>query len=138
MKKLLSLVCMLTMAFSLAACGAQGETQTSAPSSELSTSQTSAAPESEPAENTQQPSETESSEAAETAEPEDTGTTVLVAYFSVTGNTKALAEYAADALKADLSRRSLTRTLIWTMAIRRAELLWKWTIQMPARKFPVL
>ena len=102
MKKLLSSVCMLTMAFSLAACGAQGETQTSAPSSELSTSQTSAAPESEPAENTQQPSETESSEAAETAEPEDTGTTVLVAYFSVTGNTKALAEYAADALKADL------------------------------------
>ncbi len=107
MKKLLSFVCMLTMVFALTACGAQEGAQTSAPSSEPSSSQTTTASESEPAETTPQPTETESSEEtenaeSENAEQEDTGSHVLVAYFSATGNTKALAEYAADALDADL------------------------------------
>ncbi len=36
------------------------------------------------------------------AQPEDAGKKVLVAYFSATGTTKALTEYAADAVNGDL------------------------------------
>lgn len=102
MKKLLSFICMLTMVFSLAACGTQEGAQTSAPSTETSSSQAATTPESETDENAQQSSEAETSNEPEKVEPEDTGTDVLVVYFSATGTTKALAEYAADAMGADL------------------------------------
>ena len=41
-------------------------------------------------------------ETMEPADMEEETSKVLVAYFSATGTTKALAEYAADALGADL------------------------------------
>ncbi len=48
------------------------------------------------------PSNTNSDEQPAEPQPEDTGKNVLVAYFSATGTTKALAEYAADAVNGDL------------------------------------
>lgn len=101
-QKTLTLLCMLTMVFTLTACGAREAAQTSAPSTEPSASQASAAQDSDPAGSALQPSEEESVNETENTEPEDTGARILVAYFSATGNTKALAEYAADAMGADL------------------------------------
>lgn len=48
------------------------------------------------------PSNTNSDEQPAEPQPEDAGKKVLVAYFSATGTTKALAEYAADAVNGDL------------------------------------
>lgn len=48
------------------------------------------------------PSDTSSDKQSSEPQPSDTGKKVLVAYFSATGTTKALAEYAADAVKGDL------------------------------------
>lgn len=48
------------------------------------------------------PSNTSSGERPAEPQPVDTGKKVLVAYFSATGTTKALAEYAADAVNGDL------------------------------------
>ncbi len=48
------------------------------------------------------PSDTGSDEQSSEPQPEDNGKKVLVAYFSATGTTKALAEYAADAVNGDL------------------------------------
>ena len=85
MKKLLSTVGIISMIFLLSACGSQrtADDQTgSASASQSSSAQNSAA--------IQQP---------ETKEDE---TNILVAYFSATVNTKALAEFAADAVHADI------------------------------------
>ncbi len=48
------------------------------------------------------PSDTGSDKQSSEPQPEDNGKKVLVAYFSATGTTKALAEYAADAVNGDL------------------------------------
>ncbi len=48
------------------------------------------------------PLNTSPAEQSTEPQPEDTGKKVLVAYFSATGTTKALAEYAADAVNGDL------------------------------------
>ncbi len=48
------------------------------------------------------PSNTNSDEQPVEPQPADTGKKMLVAYFSATGTTKALAEYAADAVNGDL------------------------------------
>ncbi|HIY38162.1 MAG TPA: flavodoxin [Candidatus Agathobaculum merdigallinarum] len=84
LKRLCGLLMAATMLFGLAACG--------------QTSQT--------AEQPQEPAETDqTAEAASTDETEPTDTaaggSVLVAYFSATGNTEAAAGYIADALGAD-------------------------------------
>ena len=84
LKRLSSLLLTCVMLFGLAACG--------------QTSQTTEEP--------QEPAETDqTAEAAPTdeTEPTDTGAdgSVLVAYFSATGNTEAAAGYIADALGAD-------------------------------------
>ena len=84
LKRLSSLLLACVMLFGLAACG--------------QTSQTTEEP--------QEPAETDqTAEAAPTdeTEPTDTGAdgSVLVAYFSATGNTEAAAGYIADALGAD-------------------------------------
>lgn len=92
MKKFLSLLLALTMAFSLAACGAgtASNPQEGQPGSAPSVSQppTSAEPE-EPPDSAQEPGE------------EDTPST-LVAYFSATGNTEGIAQHLQAILDAGL------------------------------------
>lgn len=89
------------MVFTLTACGTKEAEQNTKPSTEPS-SQTTPAQESGPAESAKQSSEEGTSNGSENKEPEHTGTNILVAYFSATGNTKALAEYAADAIGGDV------------------------------------
>lgn len=86
MKRILSMVCICSLLFALTACGSQSNGTDSADSTaEPSVLQTDEAQDEEQAD----------------AEPESNAK-ILVAYFSATGTTKALAEYAADAMAADL------------------------------------
>lgn len=110
MKKILSFLCMFTMAFTLAACGSRsGSRDTSGvepPASQPVHSQGAGQTEGpgQPSkESGGKPGDTEQGkdEAADTeGEVEDSH--ILVAYFSATGTTKALAEYAVDAMGADI------------------------------------
>ena len=84
-KRLSSLLLACVMLFSLAACGQAAPSTEDEAQAPVETSQ--------PTENT--PTE-ETAPADETA-----GGSVLVAYFSATGNTEAAADYIADALGAD-------------------------------------
>ncbi len=113
MKKLLSFLCIFTMVFSLTACGGQSGAGNGS-EEEPPASQTVHSQEPEQTESHGQPFEENSKgqaeqENKETADTEavDTpkeaeGSHVLVVYFSATGTTKALAEYAADAMGADI------------------------------------
>lgn len=86
MKRILSMVCICSLLFALTACGSQSNGTDSADSTaEPSVLQTDKAQDEEQA----------------GTEPESNAK-ILVAYFSATGTTKALAEYAADAMAADL------------------------------------
>ena len=93
MKKLFSLLLAMTMAVSLAACGAgtASDPQESQPGSTPSVSEPPASTEPEPT-----PAPTE-----ETPSEEATPST-LVAYFSATGNTEGVAEHLQAILDADL------------------------------------
>ena len=84
MKKLLSLLLAAAMVLTLAACGTAnaGNDAADEPKNDVTTDTVNPAP------------------AEET--PESTGGKVLVAYFSATGHTKAIAEYLQAALDADL------------------------------------
>ena len=99
MKKFLSLLLALTMAVSLAACGAgtASDPQESQPGSAPSVSQPPASAEPEP---TPDPTEETPHSAQEPGE-EDTPST-LVAYFSATGNTEGIAQHLQAILDADL------------------------------------
>lgn len=90
MKKLLSLLLALTMAVSLAACGAgsDGDPQGSQPGSSVSEPPASAKPEPTPGP-TQEPDEGDTS-------------STLVVYFSATGNTQGIAQHLQAILDADL------------------------------------
>lgn len=89
------------MLFALTACGSQSNGTDSADSTaEPSVLQTDEAQDEEQADSSVPPSEEEEDEQAD-AEPESNAK-ILVAYFSATGTTKTLAEYAADAMAADL------------------------------------
>lgn len=107
MKKMTALLLVLLLLCSLTACSGENASSSSAPS--LSTNDSSSELVSEPAATsgptpTPEPTPTAAPAAEEPvseAEP-DTGTKVLVAYFSATGNTRPLAEYMADGLGADL------------------------------------
>lgn len=115
MKKLLSFLCIFTMLFSLTACGGQSGTGdasvTEAPASQPVHSQEPEQTESSGQQSEENNGKTPEAE-QENAEMADTetasgpqeadGSHVLVAYFSATGTTKALAEYAADAMGADI------------------------------------
>ena len=80
------MACICSLLFALTACGSQSNGTDSADSTaEPSVLQTDEAQDEEQAD----------------AEPESNAK-ILVAYFSATGTTKALAEYAADAMAADL------------------------------------
>jgi len=115
-QKIISVVCMLAVLFCMTACGSssdgqgedrQPETPVTESSSQKETYETADTESQEQEKNAGAGSE-ESPDGG-VAEPADTENEisgedqkVLVAYFSATGNTKALAEYAADALGADL------------------------------------
>ena len=98
MKKLFSMLLAMTMAVSLAACGAgtAGDPQESQPSAP-SVSGPPASAEPEP---TPDPSE-ETPNSAQEAGEEDAPST-LVAYFSATGNTEGIAQHLQAILGADL------------------------------------
>lgn len=96
MKKVIGIILLLIMGLSVTACSQVSGAGTS------STGQTQNESESEPLEETQQttaPSEIDASE-SEQEVPEVSN--VLVAYFSCTGTTETMAEYAAETLAADL------------------------------------
>ena len=99
MKKWFSLLLALTMAFSLAACGAgtANDSQESPPGSAPTASEPSASAEPEPMPG---PPEETSGSAREPGE-EDAPST-LVAYFSATGNTEGIAQHLQAVLGADL------------------------------------
>ena len=99
MKRAFSLLLSLLMAFSLTACGGNGNSSSSQASS--------SAPESSAAESSASESSSEapsSSEVSSEASAEDTnsGSSVLVVYYSATGNTAQAAQYIADSTGGDL------------------------------------
>ena len=109
MKRAFSLLLSLLMAFSLTACGGNGNSSSSQASSSApessavestsSASEPSSSPESEAS--SEAPS---SSEVSSEASVEDTnsGSSVLVVYYSATGNTAQAAQYIADTTGGDL------------------------------------
>ncbi len=103
----IGIVCMMAMLVCLTACGSSGgsqETDGKPDTPETTVSQqeeTDASPDTGAAE----PAGEQDASVAEPADAEETGeenSKVLVAYFSATGTTRTLAEYAADAMGADL------------------------------------
>lgn len=109
-RKMIGIVCMMAMLVCLTACGSSngsqvtgGKTDTSdAP--EMTVSQQAETDESldTGAEKPTGEQDTPVEEPADTEETGEENSKVLVAYFSATGTTKTLAEYAADAMGADL------------------------------------
>lgn len=112
MKKFTAFLLTVFIALSLAACGGNGSSSEGTSSAPERISEKVSMPETgetdtESAETTEDVQTVQKTE--ENAEETDTGndtaksgTKILVAYFSATGTTKALAEYAADVLGADL------------------------------------
>ena len=99
MKRTLSLLMSLVMALSLTACGGNENSSSSQASS--------SAPESSAEESSASESSSEapsSSEVSSQAQAEDTGSgsSVLVVYYSATGNTAQVAQYIADSTGGDL------------------------------------
>jgi len=112
-RKMLVIVCVLAMLLCLAACASSQESQETG--GKPDTSDTPETTVSQPEETDKsldtgaaEPTMEQEAPAAEPTEPADTegseeeNSKVLVAYFSATGTTKTLAEYAADAMGADL------------------------------------
>lgn len=99
MKRTLSLLMSLVMALSLTACGRNGNSSSSQASS--ATPESSASDSSASEASSQAPS---SSEVSSEAQAEDTGSgnSVLVVYYSATGNTAQVAQYIADSTGGDL------------------------------------
>lgn len=104
MKKIISVLLMITLCLSLAACGSESKSQNGEPTTavsgeenkeEATTIETATTAESET-------TETGSESDESTATTETTGSKTLVAYFSATGNTKSIAEGIADGLFADI------------------------------------
>lgn len=91
MKRLTAFLMVLILLFSFSACS---QTRADAGEQKLTESASDASES-----NTIEP---DANESEETEEMADTTNNVLVAYFSATGTTRPLAEYAADILKADL------------------------------------
>lgn len=96
LKKMLSVMCMLTMLFCMTACSL-GTKSNDADTADLSESVQQDIREDFAGEQTEEPK----ADAASDTDGQADGK-VLVAYFSATGTTKTLAEHAADVLGADL------------------------------------
>ena len=95
------MVCIFSLLFALTACGSKSNGTDSADSTAgSSVPQTDRGQDEEQVDSSVPSPEEEVDEQAD-AEPKS-NTKVLVAYFSATGTTKTLAEYAADAMAADL------------------------------------
>ncbi len=92
MKRLISVVLLLAMIFCCTACGGNEEQKANS-SSEVASDKSTA-----PISNQEKESEKNNTEESEG----EVLSRILVAYFSATGTTKALAEYAADILNADI------------------------------------
>ena len=102
MKKILSMFCIFSLLFALTACGSQNDGANGADSTaEPAVSQTDREQDAGQEDPSVPSSEEEKADGEGGAEPEGDAK-ILVAYFSATGTTKALAEYAADAMGADL------------------------------------
>lgn len=107
MKRLWMLILTLCMVFALAACGAK--TVENAPSNQETAAPSQSENDSKTEENSQTdelPSDTETletvvSDTEESDVSEETGSKILVAYFSCTGNTEGIAEKIAEVLDAD-------------------------------------
>lgn len=99
MKRTLSLLMSLVMALSLTACSGNGNSSSSQASS--ATPESSASDSSASEASSQAPS---SSAVSSEAQAEDTGSgsSVLVVYYSATGNTAQVAQYIADSTGGDL------------------------------------
>lgn len=96
MKRTLSLLLSLVMVLSLTACSGNGNSSSQA---------SSAAPESSAAESSASESSSEapsSSEVSSQAQDTGSGSSMLVVYYSATGNTAQVAQYIADATGGDL------------------------------------
>lgn len=111
-KKIVTTLLAMALCLGLAACGspASGGSSSPAPAApESSSAPESAAPESgsapvsaAPESGPSEPAGSEPSSAEAAPEGEETGSKILVAYFSATNTTKTLAEYLAEGLEADL------------------------------------
>lgn len=113
MRKLISLLLMVTLCIILAACGNQKETENQLVNDKMADDsavdgtvaiEEIAGNDIQAVEDTiAEESESEpETEIAESAEGTEAGNTIAVVYFSATGNTKAIAEHLADGLQADL------------------------------------
>jgi len=105
--KMIGIICMMAMLVCLTACGSSGGSQET--DGKPDTPETTVSQQEETDESTDngaaEPTEEQDTPVAEPTDTEETGegnSKVLVAYFSATGTTKTLAEYAADAMGADL------------------------------------
>lgn len=90
--RIISMVCMLAMVLCMTACGSSDNGN----STEKGNESTQASVQ------TDNPEQASSDTGSEPASGDDKDNKILVAYFSATGTTKALAEHAADVLGADL------------------------------------
>lgn len=115
MKRTLSLLLSLVMVLSLTACGGNGNSSSSQASSSAPESSAAESSASESSSEASSSSESEassevssqapsSSEVSSQAQAEDTGSgsSVLVVYYSATGNTAQVAQYIADSTGGDL------------------------------------
>ena len=106
MKRAISVLLSLTMLFSLTACGGNGNSSSQASSSapESSAAESSALQPSSSSESEVSSQAPSSSEVSNEAQAEDTGSgsSVLVVYYSATGNTAQVAQYIADSTGGDL------------------------------------
>ena len=107
MKRTLSLLLSLVMALSLAACSGSGDgssSQVSSAAPESSAAESSASESSSEASSEISGEASSSSEVSSQVQAEDTGSgsSVLVVYYSATGNTAQVAQYIADSTGGDL------------------------------------
>ena len=108
MKRAISVLLSLTMLFSLTACGGNGNSSSQASSStpESSAAESSASESSSEASSSSESevSSEVSSQAPVSSQAQDTGSgsSVLVVYYSATGNTAQVAQYIADSTGGDL------------------------------------
>ena len=105
MKRTLSLLLSLVMVLSLTACGGNGNSSSSQASSsapESSGAESSASESSSEASSEISSEAPSSSEVSSQAQDTGSGSSVLVVYYSATGNTAEVAQYIADATGGDL------------------------------------
>ncbi|NCB92571.1 MAG: flavodoxin [Clostridia bacterium] len=108
MKKIITLLLMVCMCISMAACGNQQEADNTASASDNTANEENQSETTEPEvteapeSSTEQAEVQEPSAEAETADTTEGGSSTLVVYFSNTGNTRAIAESISNGLGADV------------------------------------